>query len=164
MNGKDFTTFLKWGGRSKSALNRILTHLKTFDQFLKDNNTNLDEAGPKDLKGYVNYVEQNKKSAKTHLWAIQYYYEYTDNKDMGTVAGALRRQRMTKKSFPLKKFKGVNPDHANMLHEKGINDVDQMITAGKTPEDRQRLAQESGIPVEGIVELVKLSDLARIPA
>ncbi len=163
MNEKDFTTFLKRGGRSKSALNRILTLVKVFEQFLKDKNTNLDEAGPEDIKAFVNYVEQDKKSAKTHLWAIQYYYEYTNNKDMKDVAGVLRGQRMTKKPFQLKDFKGVNREHVNTLHERGIDTVDQMLKAGKMPEDRQRLAQESGIPVEGILELVKLSDLARIP-
>lgn len=164
MNEKDFTTFLKRGGRSKSALNRILTLVKAFEQFLKDKrDTNLDEAGPEDLKDYVNYVEQDKKSAKTHLWAIQYYYEFTNNNDMKEVTGVLRGQRMTKKPFQLKNFKGVNCEHVNILQERGIDTVDQMVTAGKTPEERQRLAQESGVSVEGIVELVKLSDLARIP-
>jgi hypothetical protein len=38
-----------------------------------------------------------------------------------------------------------------------------MLDAGKTGKDRKRLAQETRIPVEGVLELVKLSDLARLP-
>lgn len=38
-----------------------------------------------------------------------------------------------------------------------------MLKAGRTPRARRRLADETGILLEAIVELVKLSDLARIP-
>jgi hypothetical protein len=41
--------------------------------------------------------------------------------------------------------------------------VKQMLGAGRTPEVRQKLAEETGIPPDAIFELVKLSDLARIP-
>ncbi|MGD8904752.1 MAG: DUF4332 domain-containing protein, partial [Anaerolineae bacterium] len=33
---------------------------------------------------------------------------------------------------------------------------------GRTPGERQRLAERTGIPIDAILELVKLSDLARI--
>jgi len=44
----------------------------------------------------------------------------------------------------------------------GIVNIAQMLAAGRTPESRKRLADEAGIPPDIILELVKLSDLARI--
>jgi len=41
--------------------------------------------------------------------------------------------------------------------------VEQMLKAGRTSGDRQKLAEETGVPYGAILELVKLSDLARIP-
>jgi hypothetical protein len=38
-----------------------------------------------------------------------------------------------------------------------------MLRAGRTPSARQELAEATGVPLEAVVELVKLSDLSRIP-
>jgi predicted flap endonuclease-1-like 5' DNA nuclease len=40
--------------------------------------------------------------------------------------------------------------------------AEQMLEAGRTPEARQSLANQSGVTIEAILELVKLSDLSRI--
>jgi hypothetical protein len=37
-----------------------------------------------------------------------------------------------------------------------------MLTAGKTPEARQELAEQTGVSPQAILELVKLSDLSRL--
>lgn len=39
----------------------------------------------------------------------------------------------------------------------------QMLDAGRTPVDREVLAARTGVPVEAILELVRLSDLPRTP-
>jgi hypothetical protein len=48
------------------------------------------------------------------------------------------------------------------LEKIGIKNVEQMLDAGKTKKQREKLAQKLGIPEEAILELVKLSDLTRI--
>jgi predicted flap endonuclease-1-like 5' DNA nuclease len=63
----------------------------------------------------------------------------------------------------LKDFRGVNPEHTAILAAAGIRNVEQMLKAGRTPRARQELADATGIPLAAILELVKLSDLARIP-
>lgn len=65
--------------------------------------------------------------------------------------------------FKLKDFRGVNPEHIVRLEKAGIKNTGQLISAGQTAEKRQRLATQAGIPVEVVLELVKLSDLARLP-
>jgi hypothetical protein len=50
------------------------------------------------------------------------------------------------------------------LEAIGVGTVEHMLAAGKTPEARLRLAEETGISTEIILELVKLSDLSRLGA
>jgi hypothetical protein len=71
----------------------------------------------------------------------------------------------TKKQNPflLKGFRGLSPDVIARLEAMGIKKTGQMLVAGQTPEKRKRLSVEAGIPEEELLELVKLSDLARLP-
>ena len=65
--------------------------------------------------------------------------------------------------FRLREFRGVNPEHVERLAAKGIKNAEQMLAAGQTAEKRAAIAQDTGIREEAILELVKLSDLARLP-
>ena len=65
--------------------------------------------------------------------------------------------------FKLRDFRGVNPDHIASLEVVGIKNTNQMLSAGKTARGRQELSERTGVPLEAVVELVKLSDLARLP-
>lgn len=65
--------------------------------------------------------------------------------------------------FLLKDFRGVNPDYIARLEKMGIKKAGQILSAGQTPEKRADLAKASGVPEDAILELVKLSDLARLP-
>jgi len=65
--------------------------------------------------------------------------------------------------FRLREFRGVNPVHIERLEARGIKRAEQMLAAGCTKKQRVILAKEAGVPEEDIFELVKLSDLARLP-
>ncbi len=65
--------------------------------------------------------------------------------------------------FKLKDFRGVDASHIGKLIALGIRNADQMLKAGHTKKQREALARETGIPEKKILELVKLSDLARLP-
>lgn len=45
----------------------------------------------------------------------------------------------------------------------GIKTAERLLTAGATPAQRTALAAATGIPEAAILEMVKLSDLARLP-
>jgi hypothetical protein len=124
----------------------------------------LDEATPEDLENFVEWVERKPRtSAKTYLWAIRYYYGYTSNEVMRSLASELRQQRIRRVPFALKVFRGVNPEYVEKLAVVGIRNVEEMLEAGRTRIGRQELSAKTGIPLDAILELVKLSDLARIP-
>jgi hypothetical protein len=121
------------------------------------------EASPDDLEGFVRWIEREPKaSANTHLWALRHFYDYESDEEMGQLAGVLRQQRIKEKPFPLKDFRGVDPEDLEKLAAAGIRTSDQMLQAGKTPAQRRALAETTGIPEARILEMVKLSDLARI--
>jgi predicted RecB family nuclease len=65
--------------------------------------------------------------------------------------------------FKLSEFRGVEPEHVEKLAAAGIKTAEQMLAAGQAAEKRAALARDTGIPEEAILELVKLSDLARLP-
>ena len=68
-----------------------------------------------------------------------------------------------KATFPLRDFRGVNPEHVARLEAISIKRAGQLLSAGQTPGKRAALARDAGIPEAALLELVKLSDLARLP-
>jgi hypothetical protein len=65
--------------------------------------------------------------------------------------------------FLLRGFRGVNPEVIAKLEAVGIKNAGQMLAAGQTARKRTALAEGAGVPVEAVLELVRLSDLARLP-
>jgi predicted flap endonuclease-1-like 5' DNA nuclease len=161
----EFLMFLKRGGRSESARKRVGNCLRDFERFLvEQRGVAIKEAGADDLEAFVVWLEREPRtSAKTHLWALGYYFEFTANEDLRRLASVLREERIVRKPFRLRDFRGIDPEVADTLAAAGIRDVKQMLEAGKTRQGRTSLAVETGIPENVILELIKLSDLARIP-
>ena len=166
MDENEFRLFLKRGGRAPRAIDRVLAHVRHFEGYLARTRRGLqlDQVGPHDLEAFVAWVEREPKaSAKSHLWALRYYYEWTSNEDMRHLAGILREERIERTPFPLANFRGVDQAHAEALAAAGVRHVKHMLEAGRTPDARHALAARTGVPLEAILEGVKLSDLARIP-
>jgi hypothetical protein len=166
MDEERFGSYLKRGGRSPSAVGRCVRHIREFERYLGEekNGLALDEAGEADLEEFVAWIERDaKRSAKSHLWALGYYFEFTENVDLNRLAGVLREQRIKRRPLSLARFQGVPPERIERLAEAGIKNVDQMLQAGQNASARKALAEKTGVSVPAILELVKLSDLARIP-
>ena len=65
--------------------------------------------------------------------------------------------------FKLRAFRGLDAEHLAILEARGIKTAEAMLRAGATPEQRANLSRETGIPAAAILELVRLSDLSRLP-
>ena len=65
--------------------------------------------------------------------------------------------------FKLKDFRGVDQGVIANLVSLKIKNADQMLSASQTPQRRKALAKQARIPLEAVVELVKLCDLSRLP-
>jgi hypothetical protein len=161
-----FECYLKRGGRSPSAVKRCVRLVEEFEQHLNDHSPGLSLqcASADDLVTFVEELERDPKaSAKTHLWALRYFYDFCSNNEMTRLSAELRRARIQQKSTALREFRGVNPEHLASLAAFGIQNAQQMLEAGPSPADRRRLSEQTGVPLSAILELVKLSDLSRIP-
>jgi hypothetical protein len=165
MEEHEFRAFLKRGGRSANAAGRVIALVGGFEGYLEgEAGAGLDDAGVDNLETFVDWIEKEQgTSAKGHLWALRYYFAFTSNEEMRLVAGLLRGQRIQRKPFPLKEFRGVQPEDMARLAGVGITNVQQLLAAGQTPSARDTLSRETGVSVEKILELVKLAELARLP-
>lgn len=65
--------------------------------------------------------------------------------------------------FKLRDFRGISSEVISKLEALGIKNTDQLLTTGRTESQRATLVKESHIPEDNLLELVKLSDLARLP-
>ena len=166
MDKEGFCVYLKKGGRSPNAINRCLKFVSDFEDYLHEfkNGKQLADVIDHDLMDFVSLLDQESKTkAKGYLWAIRYYYDYISNDEIRDLAIRLRAQRIERSPFALKNLRGVNQDNVNDLAGIGIKNVNQMLKFAATNEERKRLSRQTGIPESAILELVKLSDLARIP-
>jgi hypothetical protein len=166
MEREVFELYLRKGGRSESAVERCLKCVSDYENFLIDKRDGkcLEDAQKEDLEQFVEISDRhNASKTKIYLWGIKYYYDFLSNDRMAKFAGELRADRITRKPFLIKDFRGVDTNYVNKLNQVGIRNADQMIDAGKTPQDRKMLSEKTGIPENAIDEFVKLSDLSRIP-
>jgi hypothetical protein len=165
MDKKEFEKYLKRKGRSPSVVNRCLHILSEYESYLLEHRdgVSIEDARPIDLDEFVRWVEQHpNSSAKTYLWALGYYFDFIANDELHAQAAKLRQDRIIRKPFLLKEFRGVDEDCVEKLASIGISDINQMLDAGNTPKKRKSLSVETGMSHDRILEFVKLSDLARI--
>ncbi len=168
MDEDGFRQFLKRGGRKSHTVDNVVKIVRSYEAYLDKfaEGKAIENATTDDLVTYVEWFEEEEeKSAKGQLWAIRYYYRFINNKPMVMQASDLREERtaMTRKSFKLRDFLGIDTTYVEKLEDVGIRDVNQMRTRGRTPDQRRELAIKTDVPEEVILELVKLSDLSRLP-
>ncbi len=162
-----FERFLQRQKRKPSAIEQIFAYLNEYETYLQNFYPNRvsEQTTIEMLESYVSWYEsETKESASKPLWALRYYFDFIENRQLSDLAGDLRAERVKRKPFFIRDFRGVNPDHIARLDGLYIENIDQMIDAARTPRLRQELAAQTGIPLAGILELLRLSDLARLPA
>jgi predicted flap endonuclease-1-like 5' DNA nuclease len=166
MDKAEFAAFLKRKGKRPHVVEKLADDVRRFEAFLKKRKRRLGDATSQDLRAYVDALEAARKgSAKTSIRGVGLYYPAADNTVVASAAFGLREKATakTRKAFGLGGFVGVGSEHAAKLKAHGIADVHQMLEAARTPQARKKLAAQTDVPVDAIVELVKLSDLSRLP-
>lgn len=163
MDEKGFVEFMRMNKKSESTIKRYVDGVRTFEKYLLEYEGKcLEEAAPEDMRAFASWGDQELRAINQHLRGLKVYSEYTSNETLWLVAYELIGARYSAQ-FKIKDFEGIVPEHAKKLVSKGIKTAKQMVDAGRTKEGREALAQESDVPLDCILELVKLSDLARLP-
>lgn len=143
----------------------LVQYVNRFADFLTEDGRLLTQATINDIDAFFEMLEADQKGlARKVIRGIALYYEVVERPDIAKHARSIRNNAIskTRRIFPLKEFWGVNGGYVQILAEQGIVNVNHLINAGKTPANRAKLARLTGIPLEIILEYVKLSDLTRI--
>jgi hypothetical protein len=169
MKEGEFRAFLKKQRRSQGTIETCVQFAGGFEGYLGEHRDGkgLDQAQAADLEAFVSWKKKQRKSVNSYLWALQRYYDFASNEPMRRLATAMRQQEIAKRrgsrrSLRLKDIQGVAAEDVEKLAAAGIADVKGVLDAGRTEEGREELSRRSGVPLDGILALVKLADLTRI--
>lgn len=165
MKEQEFRKFLKRAGKKEHVIDELVNQVRLFEKFLAgEAGVGADEARKKDIQDYVRTIDPER--VKVHIRGLVLYFKFAGKLELAHFAHAFREAgtAKTRQVFKLRNFRGVDLDAVAILEERGIVNVEHMLEAGKTPDERKKLARQTGIPLKAILELVKLSDLSRLGA
>jgi hypothetical protein len=151
MDELGFSAFLKHNKKDAKVAQRYTSAVRHFEAYLAGLGKTLDSATPDDIRNGPRGV----------FLAIGMYYEFTGDERLSAAAHeAFSTPHF--EAFKLSEFMDIRTEAVQTLKERGIITAKDMVYAGRTPSLREALAQQTGIPYSEILELVKLSDQARI--
>lgn len=158
---ESFIKYLKRGGRSATAIDRVLRISDSFTLSLANNESNLNNCDQDDLDEFL--LQYPLERSKTILWALIYLFDFTNRQGLRSVASNMRQARIKRKPFPLRQFRGIDNDTVDKLISLELSTAPAFLKASATQEKRIALAQKSGIPVGTLLRIARMCDLARIP-
>lgn len=164
MDEEGFISFMKKKRKTPNTIEVCVENAKEFEAYLGQFGKSGKTATVDDLESFIADVVEKKRISK-YMWTLDYYLIYLENEVLAKAANQIRQGRIKvlRKPFKLKDFRGVRPEHAAALASVGVKDAAKMLEVGKTPKQRNELANKTGLRIEVIEELAKLSDLSRIP-
>lgn len=164
MEKDNFIAFMKQAKKPPRTISDYVNSVRTFEEFLQSdrNGIQLERTDVGDLRAFVDWAAATNRNAYRYLCGIKMYYGYKRLTKMEKSSWELMEfiQNETRK---LSEFPKVDKDGVRKLSTIGISTVNQLLRKGSTPEDRQALAKSSGVPPDSISELLKLSQLSRLP-
>ena len=155
--------FLEKKKKSERAINSYTDYVQQYEAYLfeQKKRKKIEKAGKKDLHDFEIWAEKNNMKINRYLWGIKEYYDFISKEELKLEANAMVGERYLSQ-FKLKDFVGVKQSYTKKLAKEGIKTAKEMLYAGLTKQKRMEVSQNTGIPIEDVLELVKLSDQARI--
>jgi hypothetical protein len=162
-----FRKYLKQAGKQPHVIDGLVKQCQRFEAWLDETHgLAIETAQPEHIQEYAAFLDASQPGqGRTQVRGLGLYYRSSGRSELAEAANAVRETGIahTRRAFRLDEFMGVDQQDIARLRAFGITNVEQMRAAGKTATDRRRLSEQSEVRPETILELVKLSDLARIP-
>jgi len=158
-----FRKHLRSKGKKPHVVDDLCARLVAFEAHLGSSSRTLAEAQEQDL---MSYAAREAGSSTNNLRVLGLYYSFAGNQPLARAAASLREGAIAKgrARFKMSGFMGVDPEHMAALQTVGVVYVDQMVSAGRTPEARLALSRTTAIPLGSVEEYVKLADISRLGA
>jgi hypothetical protein len=163
LDKKGFIEFLEKKKKSARTINSYTDFVQQYEAYLFEHKKGkkIEKVGKKDLHDFEKWGEKNNLKINRYLWGIKEYYDFISKEELKLEANAMVGERYFSQ-FKLKDFVGVKQNYIKKLAKEGIKTAKEMLYAGLNEQKRMELSRNSGIPLEDVLELVKLSDQARI--
>jgi len=164
MNETEFIAYLKGVKVAERSIQGYVESVKTYATYLLDTKhiADIRKASPQDLADFIEWGRRELDNVYRNLWGIGKYYEFIKNKEMANSACEWM-QILQNETRRLGEFLSVDMTTVRKLKSIGITTAGQLLRAGKTEADWSALAEKCGASLESVIELVKLSNLARLP-
>jgi hypothetical protein len=164
MNDKEFRLFLKQKKKQERTINSYINSVKVLEDFIKTQGRDkkLGDVNPKDIRDFVSWGTKVLKNVYRCLWGIRAYYQFLQLDELEYTASELM-EYVQNETRLLREFPKTDRDAVDKLALIGIKTVNQLLETCKTKRDREKLAEQSGTENDSILELVKMSNLSRLP-
>ncbi len=164
MNENGFIQKMRRDKKSKTTIKRYIEFMRDFEKYLLESQKKkIKEALPKDLEDFKIWGEKKKlKNLRMCFMGIAAYYEFLDKQQMVLTAKEMVGI-IGLDTYKLTDFRGINREDIKKLEKLGVKTAGQLLEIGYTKEGRDKLSKTTNLPLDFILELVKLSDFARIP-
>jgi site-specific recombinase XerD len=151
--------------KSELTIDTCSENAGKFELFLKKLGKTPNETTEDDINLFIS-EHLKKEDVSKFMWTLQYYFSFLKNQSLLKHVKCVRVEYIKKKRqpFKIKKFRGVNQESIKKLSAIDIQTVDDMLKAGRTKSMRKELSDKTGVPLDEILELAKLSDLSRLGA
>jgi predicted flap endonuclease-1-like 5' DNA nuclease len=165
MDESGLRAYLEKKRKSSNTITRCIEFTTQFEKFLSDHRRgkSIEEATKDDLEEFVYWLEENDVTPNAVLWGLSLYFKFTSDKELENAASRLRGSRKKDVQFKIRDFRGLKEENVQKLEEMGLTTAEDIREACKTSESRMNISKKSGIPVDNILEITKLSDLSRLP-
>jgi hypothetical protein len=158
MDEQGFIAYMKKTNRSEGTMKRYMVFMRLFEEFLAGLEKSLGIATPENLNVFLQHVD-SKYRKFSYVSSVRVYYEFTGNERMKYALDELDFQRPH--PYKLGRLIGVHPEHIHSLSTVGIVTGRELLAAGRSKQDRDQLANITGIPSNALMDLIKLADLLR---
>lgn len=164
MDESGLRAYLKKKIKSSNTIARCIKFTTQFEKFLSDHlrGKSIGDTTKEDLEEFVYWLEETGVAPNAILWGLSLYFEFTSNKELRNAASRMRGARIKDVEFKIRDFRGLKEEHVKKLEQMHLTSAKDIRNACKTPESRVSISEESGVPLEAILEITKLSDLARL--
>ena len=162
MDKEGFIQYLKNKGKER-GIPHYLRLISVLENYLNEytKHKDLDKITPDEFREFITKSKEGFKSNQD-LNPIIWYYLFTENQEIYNLSieysGIIGLEK-----YKLSQFMGIDKEITTNLKKVGIKTAAQMLEKGATEADRKEIAEQTGIPAEKILELVKLANLAKVP-
>jgi len=156
-----FRQFLKRAGKKPHVVDGLIRDVEAYLNEVSSE-TDVDQTSANALRAYADSLAASAR--KKAMRGIGLYFRYCGREPLAHLADAIREAEIarTRRMMKLREFLGVDEASVVRLEATGVVTTRDLLAVGGTPEARRRLAAQADVPLDGIVELVKLADLSRL--